>query len=184
MEKVPLGRSDLRVSPICLGTMTFGGSAGIWAQIGDLQQADAERLIGQAIDAGINFIDTAEMYPVPPSAARYGDTERFVGDWLRQRPGARQRIVLATNVAETSLTVPGVRIVVDGGFRRGSDVLKAIALGADGVMIGRPTLYGLAAGGQPGVAHALQILRSEMERVMMLLGCRTLGDLGRHLIRS
>jgi (S)-mandelate dehydrogenase len=75
-------------------------------------------------------------------------------------------------------------VLVDGGFRRGSDVLKAIALGADGVMIGRPTLYGLAAGGQPGVAHALQILRSEMERVMMLLGCRTLGDLGRHLIRS
>ncbi len=75
-------------------------------------------------------------------------------------------------------------VLVDGGFRRGSDVLKAIALGADGVMIGRPALYGLAAGGQPGAAHALQVLRSEMERVMMLLGCRTLGELGRHLIRS
>jgi (S)-mandelate dehydrogenase len=75
-------------------------------------------------------------------------------------------------------------VLVDGGFRRGSDVLKAIALGADGVMIGRPALYGLAAGGQPGAAHALQILRSEMERVMMLLGCRSLGELGRHLIRS
>ena len=75
-------------------------------------------------------------------------------------------------------------VLVDGGFRRGSDVLKAMALGADGVMIGRPTLYGLAAGGQQGVAHALQILRSEMERVMMLLGCRSLTDLGRHLIRS
>jgi len=75
-------------------------------------------------------------------------------------------------------------ILVDGGFRRGLDVLKAIALGAHGVMVGRATLYGLAAGGQPGVAHALQILRAEMERGMALLGCRTLGELGRHLIRS
>ncbi len=75
-------------------------------------------------------------------------------------------------------------VLVDGGFRRGSDVLKAIALGADGVMVGRPALYGLAAGGQSGAAHALQVLRSEMERVMMLLGCRSLGELGRHLIRS
>jgi (S)-mandelate dehydrogenase len=75
-------------------------------------------------------------------------------------------------------------VLVDGGFRRGSDVLKALALGAHGVMIGRPTLYGLAAGGQPGVTHALQILRTEMERVMMLLGCRSLAELGRHLIRS
>ena len=75
-------------------------------------------------------------------------------------------------------------VLVDGGFRRGSDVLKALALGADGVMIGRPALYGLAAGGQPGVAHALGLLRTEMERTLTLLGCRSLGELGRHLVRS
>jgi (S)-mandelate dehydrogenase len=75
-------------------------------------------------------------------------------------------------------------VLVDGGFRRGSDVLKAMALGAHGVMIGRPTLYGLAAGGQPGVSHALGVLRTEMERTLTLLGCRTLGELGRHLLRS
>jgi (S)-mandelate dehydrogenase len=75
-------------------------------------------------------------------------------------------------------------VLVDGGFRRGGDVLKALALGARGVMIGRPALYGLAAGGEPGVAHALQILRTEMERTMTLLGCRAIGDLGRHLIRG
>jgi (S)-mandelate dehydrogenase len=77
-----------------------------------------------------------------------------------------------------------IAVLVDGGFRRGSDVLKAIALGAHGVMIGRPALYGLAAGGEPGVAHALGMLRAEMERVMMLLGCRNLAELGRHLIRN
>jgi (S)-mandelate dehydrogenase len=77
-----------------------------------------------------------------------------------------------------------ITVLVDGGFRRGSDVLKALALGADGVMIGRPALYGLACGGQPGVAHALGLLRAEMERTLTLLGCRSLGELGRHLVRS
>jgi (S)-mandelate dehydrogenase len=75
-------------------------------------------------------------------------------------------------------------VLVDGGFRRGSDVLKAVALGAHGVMIGRAALYGLAAGGEAGVTHALGLLRTEMERVMTLLGCRNLAELGRHLIRS
>jgi len=75
-------------------------------------------------------------------------------------------------------------VLVDGGFRRGSDVLKAIALGAHGVMIGRAALYGLAAGGEAGVAHALALLRTEMERGMTLLGCRSLAELGRHLIRN
>ena len=75
-------------------------------------------------------------------------------------------------------------VLVDGGFRRGSDVLKAIALGAHGVMIGRAALYGLAAGGEAGVGHALALLRTEMERGMTLLGCRSLAELGRHLIRN
>jgi len=77
-----------------------------------------------------------------------------------------------------------ITVLVDGGFRRGSDVLKALALGADAVMIGRPALYGLAAGGQAGVAHALGLLRAEMERTLALLGCRSLGELGRHLVRA
>jgi isopentenyl diphosphate isomerase/L-lactate dehydrogenase-like FMN-dependent dehydrogenase len=74
--------------------------------------------------------------------------------------------------------------MVDGGFRRGSDVLKAIALGADAVMIGRPALYGLAAGGEAGVGHALGLLRNEMERAMTLLGCHSLDEVGPHLIRT
>jgi (S)-mandelate dehydrogenase len=77
-----------------------------------------------------------------------------------------------------------ITVLVDGGFRRGSDVLKAVALGAHGVMIGRSTLYGLAAGGAAGVSHAIGILRTEMERAMLLLGCGSISDLGRHLIRS
>jgi len=75
-------------------------------------------------------------------------------------------------------------VLVDGGFRRGSDILKALALGAHGVMLGRATLYGLAAGGEAGVTHALRLLRVEMERSMILLGCRSLDELGPQLIHA
>ena len=77
-----------------------------------------------------------------------------------------------------------ITVLVDGGFRRGADVLKAVALGAHGVLIGRAALYGLAAGGEAGATCALGLLRAEMERAMILLGCRTIGELGRHLIRT
>ncbi|MDR6414962.1 alpha-hydroxy acid oxidase [Pseudarthrobacter sulfonivorans] len=79
-----------------------------------------------------------------------------------------------------------LEIIVDGGIRRGSDVVKAIALGADGCSIGRPYLYGLAAAGQTGVAHVLQMFQAEMTRTMMLLGVSTIQELrleGRDLIR-
>jgi isopentenyl diphosphate isomerase/L-lactate dehydrogenase-like FMN-dependent dehydrogenase len=69
-------------------------------------------------------------------------------------------------------------IFVDSGFRRGSDVVKAIALGADAVMVGRSTLYGVAAGGFEGAARALEIYYEEIRRVMALLGCSTLAELG------
>lgn len=71
-----------------------------------------------------------------------------------------------------------IAVLVDSGFRRGSDVVKALALGAHAVMIGRATLYGIAAGGQPGAQRALTIFREEIDRVMALLGCRSVADLG------
>ena len=70
-----------------------------------------------------------------------------------------------------------MELIVDGGIRRGTHVLKALALGANGVSIGRPYLYGLAAGGEAGVDHALQLLKSELQRCMALLGCPTLQDI-------
>lgn len=69
-------------------------------------------------------------------------------------------------------------VFVDSGFRRGSDVVKAIALGADAVMVGRSTLYGVAAGGFDGAARALEIYHDEIRRVMALLGCNSLAELG------
>ena len=62
-------------------------------------------------------------------------------------------------------------ILMDGGIRRGTDVIKALALGADAVMLARATLYGLAAGGEPGVRRALEILTTEIDRALGHLGC-------------
>jgi len=70
-----------------------------------------------------------------------------------------------------------LELIVDGGVRRGTDIIKAIAQGADACSIGRPYLYGLAAGGQKGVEHSLQLLKSEVERSMALLGCNAISKL-------
>ncbi|HXW74237.1 MAG TPA: alpha-hydroxy acid oxidase [Steroidobacteraceae bacterium] len=74
-------------------------------------------------------------------------------------------------------------IIVDSGFRRGTDIVKALALGAQAVMVGRATLYGLIAGGQPGVERALAILTSEIDRVLGQLGCNSVADLKPGFVR-
>ena len=91
MRHHPLGRTGLYVSELCLGTMTFGGGEGIWDHIGQVQQADAERLIGQALDAGVNFIDTADMYAG-------GRSEQITGQALKNLKVARDSVVVATKV--------------------------------------------------------------------------------------
>ena len=102
MRNKPLGRTGLFVSELCLGTMTFGGSTGIWGQIGDLQQADAERLVGQAIDAGINFIDTADVYSG-------GVSEQITGQALKNLKIPRESVVVATKVFGDTAPGPNTR---------------------------------------------------------------------------
>lgn len=75
-----------------------------------------------------------------------------------------------------------IQVIVDSGFRRGADVVKALALGADAVFIGRGTLYGVAAGGHAGATRAIQIYREEISRVMALLGVNTIDELGPELL--
>lgn len=75
-------------------------------------------------------------------------------------------------------------LIVDGGVRRGTDIVKAIALGANAVSIGRPYLYALAAGGERGVSRMLQLLIGELERDVALLGCTSLADLSRRHVRA
>lgn len=75
-------------------------------------------------------------------------------------------------------------VLVDGGLRRGSDVVKALALGAEAVLIGRPAFWALASGGEAGVAHLLSLLRNELERALALLGCKHPREVGiEHLRR-
>lgn len=75
-------------------------------------------------------------------------------------------------------------VIIDGGFRRGTDVIKALALGARGVMLGRATLYGLIAAGERGAHRALEILTGEIDRTLGLLGCCSIDELGPHLLRG
>lgn len=75
-----------------------------------------------------------------------------------------------------------LEIFIDSGFRRGTDIVKALALGADAVMVGRPLLYGAAAGKRAGIDRALEILRSEVDRTLGQLGVRSIAELAaRHL---
>ncbi len=75
-------------------------------------------------------------------------------------------------------------VLLDGGVRRGSDVIKAIALGAKAVLVGRPVLWGLAAGGRDGVAHALGLLRGELDLAMALCGCANVAAITRDLVQA
>ena len=89
MRNNKLGRTGLYVSELCLGTMTFGGGEPPWNSIGGLDQAAAERLVGRAVDAGITFIDTADVYAS-------GASERITGQALRNLKVPRENVVIAT----------------------------------------------------------------------------------------
>jgi aryl-alcohol dehydrogenase-like predicted oxidoreductase len=93
MEFTTLGRSDLKVSRICLGTMTFGEQ---------VDEAGTQTLLDRAVAQGINFLDMAEMYPVPARAETFADTERLIGRWLAARPGLREKLVIASKVSGPS----------------------------------------------------------------------------------
>jgi aryl-alcohol dehydrogenase-like predicted oxidoreductase len=116
MRYLPLGRTGLFVSELCLGTMTFGGSGEtMWARIGQLQQPEVDRLVGQAIDAGINFIDTANVYAG-------GVSEELTGQALKNLKTARDSVIVASKVFGEMGPGPNAR-----GLSRGhiADAVKA-----------------------------------------------------------
>lgn len=100
MQMRELGRTGIKVSALCLGTMTWGEQN---------TEADGFAQMDLAVERGINFIDTAEMYAVPPTARTYGTTETIIGRWLRARPGMRQKVVLASKVCGQADWLPHVR---------------------------------------------------------------------------
>jgi aryl-alcohol dehydrogenase-like predicted oxidoreductase len=121
MQTTRLPGSDLDVTRICLGTMTFGEQ---------VNEADSHAILDRALERGVNFIDTAEMYSVPPKAETYGATEAIIGRWFAQRPGVRGKVVLASKVAgpargmdwvrggKADLTPADIREACDASLRR------------------------------------------------------------------
>ena len=112
MKTLQLGSSPLEVSRICLGRMTWG-----------LQnnQSDANQQLDYALSQGINFIDTAEMYAVPPSKETYGQTEAIIGHWLKANPDKRKDIILASKIAG-----PGFSYIRDASPISGKTVIQAV----------------------------------------------------------
>ena len=121
MEQRPLGKTGMEVSVVCLGTMTYGEQN---------SEADAHEQLDYAVANGVNFIDTAEIYAVPPRAETYGLTEQHIGTWLQKR-GGRDKIVLATKVVgpsdmtwardgreRTRLTRAQIVSAIEGSLRR------------------------------------------------------------------
>ena len=117
MKMKTLGRTNVQVSEICLGTMTWGKQN---------TEADGHAQMDYAIEHGINFFDTAEMYAVPPDASTYGKTEEIIGTWF-EKTGKRNQVVLASKVAGggrpwvrggRGIDAAGVREAVEGSLRR------------------------------------------------------------------
>jgi L-lactate dehydrogenase (cytochrome) len=130
-----------------------------------------ERWDGHLVLKGIQSVEDARI-----AADRGVDAIAISNHGGRQLDSAPAALDLVAPIAEA---VGGrVEIVCDGGVRRGSDIIKAIALGANAVMVGRPYLYGLAAAGEAGVDQVLSNFASEMERTMALIGCTSVEDLG------
>jgi len=100
MNTVSLGASALQVTPICLGTMTFGEQ---------VKEADAHQILDRSLERGVNFLDAAEMYSVPARAETCGATETILGNWFAKTPGAREKLVLATKVAGPARGMPWLR---------------------------------------------------------------------------
>lgn len=119
MEYRNLGQSDLKVSAICLGTMTFGDQN---------TEAQGHEQLDYALAQGINFIDTAEMYPVPPKAETFTRTESIIGTWLKRQP--RDKVILASKVSggnrklewirggPTAVDRDNVRSAIEGSLKR------------------------------------------------------------------
>lgn len=112
MKYVQLGTSDLNVSEVCLGTMTWGVQN---------NQADADAQLNYALSQGVNYIDTAEMYGIPPTPDTYGSTEKIIGNWLARNPTKRADIILATKI-----TGSGLHWIRDGGNIDGPAIKKAV----------------------------------------------------------
>lgn len=112
MQYNRLGRANLQVSEVCLGTMTWGVQN---------SQKDADAQLALALERGINFIDTAELYAIPPSPETYGTTEIILGNWLARNKGKRTDLIVATKIAG-----PSIEWIRGGGPITGDAVVSSV----------------------------------------------------------
>lgn len=123
---------------------------------------------GRQLDACLSSIEALE--PIAHTLRQHG----FLLD-------ADLRSNLATPQPNGN-TRGSITLLLDSGVRRGTDVLKALALGASAVLLGKPAFFGLAVAGEAGVLHVLETLRTELESAMALSGCASLADITRDLV--
>ena len=178
------------------GTPRFANVADLFPP-GQASVRGASAAIGKQLDPSVSWNDVAWLRDLWPRtliikginsvedavlAAHYGaDGIVLSNHGGRQLDGAVSSMEILSEVVGTlngQLTV-----MIDGGFRRGSDIVKALLLGADAVLLGRATVYGLAAGGHAGALRAIDILRTEVERVMGLLGAPSIASLDPGCVR-
>lgn len=182
----------LRSPPWQLGNLgarkvlSFEGKENLSQFLGGLVETRLNWRIAEqlAVQWGGEFAIKGVMSPDDARrAVDAGATGLFVSNHGgRQLDGSAAPIDLISRVRERVGDAP--TIIADGGVNRGTHVLKALALGASACSIGRPYLYGLACGGEQGVARALNLLRSELERDLALAGCSDPGDVSSTLVRA
>ena len=163
-----------------------------------LEGSGLEAHAAQVIDPALSWRDvswlaaTAKLPIILKGVVRGDDAAQAADEGVAavivSNHGGRQldtAIPTITALPEVVEAVAGrVEVYLDGGVRRGTDVLKALALGARAVLLGRPVLWGLAAGGEEGVVRVMEILRDELDLAMALCGSRTIGEIGTDLIAS
>lgn len=186
---LPAGLAVANLLPVGYGDLPKGsGGSGLAAYVSSL------------LDASLNWNDLAWLRSITPlpllikGVVRADDAlraaEAGVAGLVVSNHGARQLDtspatldVLPEIVEALAAHGHALEILMDGGIRRGTDVLKALALGAKAVLVGRPVLWGLAADGEAGVARVLELLRDELDLAMALAGAPTVREITRDLVR-
>ena len=182
---LPAALTVENLAPLGKGKMPDVQGSGLAAYVrdnfkSDLSFDDLDRLCG-----------CTQLPVIVKGVCRVDDARRIVEHGAKavvvSNHGGRQLDTAPPTCEVLSLVAGAVgdrcEIYVDGGIRRGSDVLKAIALGARAVMVGRPMLYGLCVVGEQGATAILEILRRELDEAMLLCGCTKLGDIDGSLLR-
>jgi L-lactate dehydrogenase (cytochrome) len=172
-DGVSLLRRDAKAAPPDTGDpgkgfdmLSMVASPFLWSDIEWIRQQWEGKLVVKGLLTGDDARRAAEVGSDAVIISNHGG---------RQLDGAPATLKVLPEIVEA--VGSRTEVLFDGGIRRGSHVVKALALGARGVFIGRPYLYGLAAAGQAGVEHVLGLLRTEMIRTMVLLGCPSVDDL-------